>query len=116
MNTQSPVKMRFDDRSTWPEKWIDRCEIIASNMTFRNRETGEEGVKWTAIQVFRHHPTGELFQVNEWFINCLIHLELEERTAAGENPQAVLKDLLKRKESPEAQEAYCYGAFSKRSQ
>jgi hypothetical protein len=106
-NTMTPAitkPMRFDDRSTWPEKWIERCEIIASNL---------DGT-WTAQQIFEHHPQGELFHVNHLFIECLMAREVDERRAAGEKEDIVKADIMRRIPLEPAMEAVRYGYFSKR--
>ena len=50
----------------------------------------------TADQVFNHHPTGELFQVIDWFIQCAVQREFDLRVAAGEDPNAVNLDQIGR--------------------
>lgn len=84
--------IRFDDEASWPRTWQERCEIIAHDMEFMNVETLEV-VKWTASKVFSHHPTGELFQVNLWFIRCLVNREIKARLLGGEDPAECSRDL-----------------------
>lgn len=87
--------MKFDDPTTWPPTWRERCVIISEMMTF-TREAGAIPEKWTPDQIFGHYPTGELFQLNGWFVQCLVRREAEERIAAGEDPQAVDDEIMAR--------------------
>jgi hypothetical protein len=104
-----PTIIKFDDVSTWPPTWMERCEIIATNMKFI-RTTVHEGamvrelVELTPQQIFDHHPTGELFQVHGWFLDCVIHLEMKSRIAAGELLSDVNADIKKRLHYPRVYE------------
>jgi hypothetical protein len=83
--------MKFDDPSTWPPRWIDRCEIIATDMEWTAKDGGLP-YKKTAMQIFNSSPTGELFQVHRWFVECLAAREFAARKAAGESPHGINTD------------------------
>jgi hypothetical protein len=89
------AQLKFDDRSTWPRSWSGMCEVIAEDMDFVHRETGERR-KRTPLEVFNSSPTGELFQIYLWFMECAREREVKARFAAGERPEDILADVVER--------------------
>ena len=87
--------IKFDDESTWPATWIERCQIVAEDMIFRHRETGEV-IKRTAQEVYNSSPTGELMFVHFWFLECVFKREATLRLRNGEDPEAVVNDMYAR--------------------
>ena|ERR1035438_9932417 len=83
--------LRFDDRQTWPTTMHGMCEVIAEQMLFRHKETGEEKRR-TALEVFNYSATGELYMVFVWFLHAAIELELMRRFANGEASNAIADD------------------------
>ena|SRR6185369_13725316 len=71
---------------------MERCQIIAEDMVFRHRETGEVK-KRTAQEVYNSSPTGELMFVQFWFLECVFKREAWERLHNGEDPEAVAQDM-----------------------
>jgi hypothetical protein len=54
-----------------PVTYREMCQVIAANMEFRNKLTGESGIRMTPEQVFNYSPHGELFNIPFWFWQCI---------------------------------------------
>jgi len=82
---------KFDLKPSWKEM----CEVISEHMEFRHRETGEV-IKRTPQEVWESSPTGELFQIVEWYEDVAGVLEYKARVEAGEQPDTVKADMERR--------------------
>ncbi len=87
--------MRFDAPDTWPYTWKERCEIIASDLAFLNYQTGETK-HLTAIELWNFDPFGEISQLLDIFIDCLIAREYVARAESGEPLDSIKADMTER--------------------
>ena len=87
--------IKFDDPSTWPRTWRERCELISEEMQFKDKRTGEIKTL-TPMEIFYSNPHGELMFVHDWFIQSAVVREVRTRVEDGEDPVLVDADMSRR--------------------